>query len=203
MVTAFVLSRIPVNSTDVDPKKEVVIYLKSNGVHTDIVVPVKNEIKDWTTDIKYLQTTANDSTMQFVAFGWGNKDFYLNTPEWSDLKFTTAFKAAFHIGETAMHTQFYNTLSENEKCRKIEISKAEYQKLADYISASFSRNVFGKTQWISGEHYNQHDAFYEANGKYDLFNTCNSWTNSALKNSNQKAVVWALTDSAILRQYQD
>lgn len=202
-IATFVLSRIEVNSEDLDTKKEVVIYLKSNGVHTDIVVPVKNEIKDWTSDIKYLQTVANDSTRQFLAFGWGNRDFYLNTPEWSDLKFSTAFKAAFHIGESAMHTQFYDHLIENERCRKIEISNDEYQKLVEYISNSFSKDDKSQVRWIADQHYNNYDAFYEANGKYDLFNTCNSWTNRALKTSEQKAAVWALTDSDILRHYED
>lgn len=203
LIAAFVLSRILVNSTDYDPKKEITIFLKSNGVHTDIVVPVTNEIKDWSKDIRYSQTVAKDSTMRFVAIGWGNKDFYLNTPEWSDLKFSTAFKAAFHIGETAMHTQFYHNLTENENCYRIDISEAEYQKLVNFISDSFSKDASGQTQWISGSHYNSYDAFYEANGKYDLFNTCNSWTNRALKTSGQKASVWALTDTAILRHYED
>ncbi len=201
-IAAFVLSRITVNSKDKDPKKEVVIYLKSNGIHTDIALPVKNEIKDWSNEIKYSHTISNDSTMQFVAFGWGNKDFYLNTPDWSDLKFSTAFKAAFHIGSSAMHTQFYYNLSESERCRKIEISQEEYKKLVRYISESFTKEN-NEVQLISGQHYNDHDAFYEANGKYDLFNTCNSWTNCALKTSGQKAAVWALTDSAILRHYAD
>jgi len=56
---------------------------------------------------------------------------------------------------------------------------------------------------IQDHNYNQNDAFYEANGKYDLFNTCNSWTNSALKISGQKAAFWALTDTAILQHYND
>jgi uncharacterized protein (TIGR02117 family) len=202
-VSAFMLSLITLNSVDPDPANEVTVFLRSNGVHTDIAVPVKNAIKDWSSEIRYSHTKASDSSAAYIAFGWGNKDFYLNTPEWSDLKFSTAFKAAFHIGETAMHTQFYGQLYESGRCRKIQMSNTEYRKLAGYISDSFARDKNGSVQLIPGRHYNENDAFYEANGKYDLFNTCNSWTNGALKVSGQKAAVWALTDTALLHHYSN
>ena len=109
LVSAYVLSKIQVNSVDLDKQQDVTIYIKSNGVHTDIVLPAKNDIKDWTTEIQYSHTISKDSTLNYIAFGWGNKDFYLDTPEWTDLKMTTALKAAFHMGNTAMHTQFYSS----------------------------------------------------------------------------------------------
>ena len=53
-------------------------------------------------------TKSKDSTAEYLAFGWGDKGFYLDTPEWSDLKASTAFKAAFALGNSAMHTTFIN-----------------------------------------------------------------------------------------------
>jgi len=201
LVVSFVLSRITVNSEDVDAASDVSIFIKSNGVHTDIVLPLKNEIKDWTSLLQWKHTKSKDSVFQYVAIGWGDRDFYLNTPTWSDLKVTTALKAALHLGNSAMHTQFYATISESEKCKKIEISSAEYRKLVDFISESFRVNESGNFSPILNAHYNANDAFYEANGTYDLFTTCNSWTNSALKVAKQRAAVWALTDNDILRHY--
>ena len=43
-VTAFTLSRISVNE-DLSKNGPISIYIKSNGVHTDIVVPVKTKQK--------------------------------------------------------------------------------------------------------------------------------------------------------------
>ncbi|MDI1255918.1 MAG: TIGR02117 family protein [Flavobacterium sp.] len=200
LISAFALSRITVNS-EVESGNEVAIYIKTNGVHTDIVVPVKNEIIDWTKAIQFSHTIAKDSTAQYLAFGWGDRGFYLNTPQWSDLKVSTACNAAFYLGTSVMHTQFYNSLSESETCKKIMISQTDYVKLAAYISESFHKDASNNIVWISGSSYGKNDAFYEAKGKYSLFKTCNTWANTALKAANQKAALWTATDSGIFCHY--
>lgn len=48
--------------------------------------------------------------------------------------------------------------------------------------------------------YGKTDAFYEAKGKYSLFKTCNTWTNNALKASEQRACVWTIFQSGIFYQ---
>ena len=201
LLSVFGLSHITVNS---EPKKsdDVAIYINSNGVHTDIVVPLKNEVKDWTKDILYSQTKSKDSIANFVAFGWGDKGFYLDTPEWSDLKASTAFKAAFYLGTSAMHTRFYKNMKEDEECVKIMISKQDYTDLVHYITESFQMDEGKKILWIKDRSYGQYDAFYEANGKYSLFYTCNTWANNALKAAHQKAALWTPYDKGIFCHYK-
>lgn len=199
---AFILSKITVNSQSDQQGREVPIYIKTNGVHTDIVVPAKNIIKDWTQEIKFENTQAQDSTAQFIAFGWGDKGFYLDTPEWSDLKASTAFNAAFGLGNSAIHTTFYKNVRESKDCIKVMISKENYQKLTDYIESSFQLDLDQKPIFISATTYGKNDSFYEAQGKYNLFHTCNSWANGALKASNQKAALWTVTDSGIFCHYK-
>lgn len=199
---ALVLPRFSVNSKDENPKEDVAIYIKSNGVHTDIVVPIKTEYKDWSTKIKFEHIPSKDSKMQFIGFGWGDKGFYLNTPEWSDLKFSTAFNAAFYLGTSAMHATFYKQIKEKENCIKINISKEEYANLIKYIEDSFQVDSEGNPILINATTYGQNDSFYEANRKYSLFYTCNTWANNALKSADQKAAVWTPTDTGISRHYR-
>lgn len=200
ILATLILSHIPLNAS---PKisNDVAIYIKSNGVHTDIVVPLKNDVKDWSKEILYTHTKAQDSQMEFVAFGWGDKGFYLDTPRWADLKASTAFKAAFYMGTSAMHTSFYKTLAEDKDCVKIFISKQDYKYLVAYISDSFAYED-AKLLWIENRSYGRFDAFYEANGKYSLFYTCNTWANNALKAANQKAALWTPYDDGIFTHYR-
>lgn len=202
LLFAFVLSRIPVNSKDEDKTEDVTIYIKTNGVHTDIVVPIKTEFKDWSEKVQFAHIRSQDSTMQYIGFGWGDKGFYLNTPEWADLKFSTAFNAAFYLGTSAMHATFYKQIRESESCVKINISKAEYQKLIAYIEDSFQHDADGNPILINATTYGQNDSFYEANRKYHLFYTCNTWANNALKRANQKAALWTPSDTGIFCHYQ-
>jgi uncharacterized protein (TIGR02117 family) len=197
----FGLSKITVNN-NVAQKQEVEVFIKTNGVHTDIIVPIKNEIKDWSKEIKFNQTKSKDSLMNYVAIGWGDKGFYLNTPQWSDLKVSTAIKAATGLSTSAIHTTFYKSVSENKNCKKIIISKSNYQKLVAYITTSFQEDSNKKIQWISGHNYAQNDAFYEAKGSYNLFYTCNTWANNALKDSNQKSAFWTPYDGGIFCHYE-
>lgn len=202
VLAAVGLSHITVNSEPVQ-SNDVTIYINSNGVHTDIVVPIKNEVKDWTADILFAHTKSRDSIMNYVAFGWGDKGFYLDTPEWSDLKVSTAAVAAFHLGTSAMHTRFYNQLKEDAECVKITISKEDYTALVSYISESFQYDDDDKKViWITGRSYGNYDAFYEANRKYSLFYTCNTWANNALKAANQKAALWTPYDKGIFCHYK-
>jgi len=195
------LSRITVNS-EPEESEDVEIFINSNGVHTDVVIPIKNNIKDWSKDILFAHTKANDSMMKYVAFGWGDKGFYLDTPEWSDLKASTAAKAAFYLGTSAMHTQFYRNIKLDKDCVRLTISNKDYQELVKYITDSFALDKQGKVQWIANRSYNNYDAFYEATGKYSLFYTCNTWTNNALKAANQRAALWTTYDKGVLCHYR-
>lgn len=202
VAAAFLISKITVNSTAENQSKDVCIYIKTNGVHTDIVVPVKNEIKDWSSQIKFENTKLKDSTAIYLAFGWGDKGFYLDTPEWSDLKVSTAFNAAFGLGSTAIHTTFYKTITVNASCVKIDVSKENYKKIVATIENTFQLDTNQNPQVIEAITYGNTDSFYEAKGKYSLFHTCNSWANGVLKTANQKAAFWTVTDSGIFCHYQ-
>jgi len=201
LLCAFILSRIAVDR-EAGNSSDVTIFIKTNGVHTDIVVPVKNDQFDWSQDIKFENTVSKDSIEKYVAFGWGDKGFYLETPTWGDLTFTTAFKAAFALGTAAIHATFYKEMKEADDCVRINISKAQYQRLIEFISKSFKRNESGKVIYIpTNAMYGKDDAFYDAGGSYSLLHTCNTWSNNALKKCGQKACLWTPFDKGIFYQY--
>lgn len=195
------LSRIAVNNNAFQQPKEVEIFLLSNGVHTDIVVPLQNEVKDWSKSVRIENTKAKDFSVKYVAFGWGDKGFYLETPIWADLKMSTALKAATGLSSSAIHTTFYKNMRENESCKKILISKENYTKLVSYIEASFQIKNERLLQIATNYTYGNNDAFYEAKGSYSLFYTCNTWANSALKAARQKTSLWTVYDKGIFYHY--
>jgi uncharacterized protein (TIGR02117 family) len=191
MLVFLLLSTITVNNQAEETPDGIDIYLFSNGVHVDIVLPLKNEYKDWSTQIDYRNTLDKDSALHYLAFGWGDKGFYLETPAWSELQFTVAFKAAFYLSTTAMHTTFYGEMTENELCRRIRVDRATYQKIVQYVENRFQRDAAGNFIPIFNVPlYGRDDSFYEAKGRYSLFFTCNTWVNQCLKQAGLKACVW-------------
>jgi len=202
LLVVTLLSYISVNDGLVKSHKEIPIYILTNGVHTDVVLPLKSEHYDWTNQLKTEHTKAKDTTMNYVALGWGDKGFYLETPTWADLKASTALKAASGLSSSAMHVTFYKEMKESKSCKKLQISSDNYKKLILFINESFQTKS-GEFLKIETEAvYGKHDVFYEANGSYSLFYTCNSWANQALKAANQKAALWTISDSGIFRHYE-
>jgi uncharacterized protein (TIGR02117 family) len=202
LIAVFCLSKITINQ-EPNTKPEVEIYILTNGVHTDIVMPRKTDQMDWSKQVKFENTKAADSTYKYIAMGWGDKGFYLETPEWSDLKASVAFKAASGLSTTAIHATYYKNLKEGDDCKKITISKEQYDRLIKYISESFQKDASGNFLNIkTNANYGKTDAFYEAIGSYSLFHTCNTWANSALKVSGQKCCFWTATDSGIFSKYK-
>ena len=200
IIVIFILSAITVNETPSSADDEITIYILSNGVHTDIVVPTSTELIDWSSLIKYENSSSQEKGLPLLAIGWGDKGFYLNTPTWGDLTFKTAFKAVSGLSTSAMHCTYYSKLSKSDQCIPLKISKKEYQALIDFIRESFLIEE-NNPIYIPNEHYGVNDSFYEAKGTYNIAYTCNTWSNQALKACNQKACLWTLFDFAILNKY--
>lgn len=207
LIIIYLLAVIILPLISVNKKKEneldktISIYILTNGMHTDIVVPIKTDVIDWSVTIPFTDTKSK-KVFENIAFGWGDKGFYLNTPEWSDLKPSTAINAAFG-GTTAMHITFYNDLYVGENCKKIKISIEDYKNLVQFMKNSFALDSNRKIQYIKTDAlYGDNDSFYEANGRYSIFYTCNTWAASALKSANQKAPLWTATQQGIFYHYR-
>lgn len=193
LLFAIILSIIPVNTSYVEPQEGVDIYIESNGVHTDILVPVKSSQIDWTSKVDTQFFNPAKREFKYIAFGWGDKGFYLDTPTWADLKFSTAIKALFWLGTSAMHVSYSEYVPiPGKDTKKIRISNEQYEELIQFINESFQTDASGKFIPINCCHYEgMNDNFFEAKGKYNLFRTCNTWTNKGLKTAGVKTAFWA------------
>lgn len=198
---AWCLSRVTVNR-DVRPGDYTTVYILTNGAHTDIVVPLHTDVIDWGERVKIDDTKGRDHTAQYAAFGWGDKGFYMEIDTWDELTLPIAFKASFWLSTTAMHVTFYRQMTENERCKGLRISREQYESLVQYILKRFQTDSDGNFIGIETDAlYGDNDAFYEAVGRYNLFFTCNTWANGALKAAGQKAAAWTIFDTGIFYHY--
>lgn len=199
-LAAIVLSLIPVNRTAELPD-EITIYLVSNGVHLDLLLPIENDVKNWNEEVS--PHPEIKAYIKYVGIGWGDKEFYLETPQWSDLRFSVAIRALSGKNPSAIHVNFYNKVRLDHWSRKLQISKEQYHLMVGFIEQSFKQDESGRTIIIPGAGYNQYDLFYEANQSYSLFYTCNTWTNSCLKHAGLPACAWTPFDKGVLLNYPD
>ncbi len=197
---ALFLGLLPVNARFLPAEGGVTIYVLSNGVHTDIVVPTISEEIDWRQTIDPAAFRADVRQAPYLGIGWGDKGFYLETPTWAELKPSIAFRAAFLPSPTAMHVTYHlQTPQVDDKCHPIRISRAQYRQLIDYIQRSFERQD-GIPMLIAGSGYGPTDNFFEAIGAYNLVKTCNMWVVCGLKEIGVRTAVWSPFDKAIFYQ---
>lgn len=188
---SFLLTYIPVNNNQPEEPGPNRIYAHSNGVHLDLVFPLVLVPDQLRSQLTY----APDA--QLLAIGWGDKGFYLDTPTWAELSLKVAIKAMFLPSPTAMHVTEHSTKSASWS--RIDLTDEQLGQLWDYITATFHTNASGKITELVGQGYTDHDRFYEANGNYSMFKTCNSWVNTGLRRIGVKTAIWTPMDKGVLR----
>lgn len=206
LLIAVVLAIIPSNAENISntstDKHEV--YVLKSGPHSDFFVPVKSAVHDWAIDFPYSNNINPDTNLAYVAIGWGDKDFYLNTPTWGDLTSGTALAATFGTGTAAVHASYYYGVPSDRPIIKLELTTEQYHRLVDYIRGTLQCNEKGERimcvsdfPGVNGDH----DRYYDAYGTYSLVFTCNTWINNGLKASGQKACLWTGFADGIFYQY--
>jgi uncharacterized protein (TIGR02117 family) len=197
---AAVLGMIPVNRDFQAAPDGIDIYIRANQVHADILLPIQSPAFDWRTLLDAREFHPSDPAEQYIAFGWGDRGFYLETPGWSDLRASTALIALSGQGRSVVHIDAQAAPVIAADVRRMRISAAQLQLLTQYIDASFARSDAGTVKRIEGVRYGLHDAFYEARGSYSAFVTCNEWVRRALSQAGIRTAAWAPFSWAVLYQ---
>ena len=174
---------IPVNNNFESTPNGVEVFITSSAVHADLVMPLRHEAIDWRERFPAECFSGNTNGATHVAIGWGDKGFYLETPTWADLRFSTACRALLWPSDSCMHVVLTGKEYLGEDARSVVMSMEEYQQLVDFIQSSFRVDDDGANIQIEGVAYATNDAFFEAFGSYHCVNTCNSWVGRAMRSA--------------------
>jgi uncharacterized protein (TIGR02117 family) len=198
-LAALILGLVPANVSFHQPAEGVTIFIRGNGVHTWIVMPKVSEEMDWRPYARpeHLRDPRWGNA-DHVAIGYGNREFYLNTPTWGDLSVRTAALALFGSGPTLLHVEHVDRPTPDQWQRPIRITRAQYRRLAGYIQARFHLDSGGRPIPLIGRGFGPSDMFYEANGGYSFILTCNEWTGRALRTAGVRTGVWTPFEQSIM-----
>lgn len=195
LVMAFSLSVLAVPVKGVNCQTRTTIYLQHSLVHADIAIPRDILSKETLSEIVLPEPTGFGPS-KYLVFGLGDRDIYINTPNWGDLQARYALKALFLPTDRAVHVEPAYRVYDG--WIPLELCKEQIQTLETYIRASFKRNDVGGVKALDGLTYSGFDKFYEAVGTYNLFNSCNNWTNGGLKAAGVKSPIWSPLPQGII-----
>ncbi|MFK7936814.1 MAG: TIGR02117 family protein [Saprospiraceae bacterium] len=195
ILASIILAYIPVNKTPLACKDSTSIYVSSNGMHVDLILPKRAVAAELRNQLKL------PPQAKYVSIGWGDKGFYLDTPTWAELKFSTACEAMLINSETAMHVTYFT--GERGSWKTAEVCADNLAALNQYISASFQKDANGAIDEIEGAGYGKTDRFYEAIGNYNAIKTCNIWANRGLKIAGVQTGVWTPFEFGVMWHFPD
>ena len=173
-------------------------YVLSNGVHTDLVLPVRSAAIDWRALFDPHDAKAPPDA-EFVAIGWGDRDFYLHTPTWADLTLRRAVGALFGANASLLHVTWLTRVQLRQGAYAMPLSQRQYLALVAHVRGSLPG---GRTIALPGAGYGPDDAFYEAKGSYHLFETCNTWTGRGLRRAGVPVSRWTPFDFNVVGRLQ-
>lgn len=205
LAAAIVLGAIPLHRDWRHADDGVTVWLTTNGVHAGLAMPARHALMDWTALFPPVHNAhQNDADVDdYVTVGWGDRTFFLDVPQWRDLRPAIALNAISGRDATAMHVEYGPEPTRDATAIRLTVTPEGYANLVAYIRRSVTVDASGVAVWIPGRHYDVNDAFYEARGRYSLFVTCNQWTRDALAAGGVRVPVWSPFDKALFWQLRD
>jgi uncharacterized protein (TIGR02117 family) len=173
---AYIFTLFPKDISNTTVKKKN-IHILYSSIHTDIVFNIK--------DINLSKFPKfKEKKVGYLAFGWGDKETYLNTPKLGDIKLSTTLKALFLNTPSLMHVSYIPNIFRYKNIKTIKLSNTQ----SNHLETSIIKNFSSKRKVYKG--YEGEDFFYNAKDKYNLINTCNTWTGDKLRESNISVAYW-------------
>lgn len=188
---------IPTNRSYRPAANGIPVFVTTNGFHTDIILPVQNRRDKCFRILQQSDLSTKYANYPYVSFGWGDRNFYMESYNNHFPAVTTILSTLFIPGKTLMHIDFYAGAPRTGKqVKKLMLTPEQYERLVDFINTSFlsEQDVLAKLPQAG---YYDTDYFFEANGRYHLFNTCNVWTGEALAAAGIKVSYWTPLESAV------
>ena len=168
------------------------IYLVNYSWHTGIII----RIADIDTSV---WPESNDfGKFSYIDVGWGDEKFY-RTPGFDP---ALAAKALFYPTPSALRIQgidfpIENYLRYTDNAEIIKVTQEELKTLCGYIHETYFTSNSGEPV-ILEKLSEGRIIFYKARGKYDAFNTCNTWIAKGLYAAGFKELDWNLSTVAEL-----
>lgn len=198
LLTAWIGAAIPRNHAWTEPFADeagvVSIMVGTNGVHTELVLPLVTPGMDWRPLFPAADVPAADQPYTHVAVGWGEREVFLNTPTWADLDPVDAIRALIG-GDALLHVAHYVRPAPGPDNRPLRMRAQEYARLVQRIRAALPPDH--RRARYPG--YATHDVFYDAVGTYSWRNTCNQWTADTLAAAGVRIGTWSPLAGGVMR----
>lgn len=192
LTIGLVASYIPVNDEVPSNQATDTLYVVSNGLHVDLIIP-----------LEHMETLVQkglrvESNTRYLGIGWGDEGFFLNTRTWDDFTVPVAAEALFWPTPSLMHVNVH--AEKRSGWLPVEVTQAQLKVLVQEVTGQFVLKD-GRVHMHAEPGYTANDDFYYAKDEYSCLFTCNTWINDLLKKAGLPAALWTPFDFGITSKY--
>ncbi len=173
------------------------IYLLTSLLHADFAIAVDDALRARFAFLGDAGVPIGHENLKYLVFGWGAREFYLNTPTLSQVRPVPAVRGIFG-DSTVMHVMAATDVSKAPSSVAVTLPPGGREKLLSFIEASFARSG-NSTLPITGRNYGMADAFYVAEGGFNILTPCNIWVAKGLRQAGLDTGAWTPTTWSLLR----
>ncbi len=151
------------------------VYIVNHGLHTGIAFPKKDAAP-------YMHSFNDFKHARYLEIGWGDEIYYQTDPNtlWMGIQ------ALFWPTDSVIHVAALQTdpvtYFPNQEVVQLKLSQIGFNSMVKVIYNSFALNQQGEPIKLAKGLYGT-SRFYRAEGKFHLFNNCNTWSARAIRSS--------------------
>ena len=190
LAAAAVGGLIPGRTADLPQGDTVEIALLYGPIHVDFLLPATDETRAGMGFAAAAGVPVDHPDVRHVLVGWGARDFYTTAGTYSDITASATLRAV--TGDSAvLRIDVIGAFQAGFDPPRLRLSQAQYAALLEAIAAS----ALGPP--IPGAGFTGTDGFVEAEGRFHLFRTCNTWVSRMLRAAGVPAGLWTPTPLAV------
>jgi uncharacterized protein (TIGR02117 family) len=179
---------VPAGAREGEATRRVLVL--ANPIHTDIAFPADQDVLERFGFLADAGLPIDNPNVRWIVAGWGGREFYLETPEWSQLKAGPLFKGLTR-DRSVMHMAVAGEIDEAAAgVLPLDLSQDDFDRIVDATMAGFATDAGGRLEMIEGRSYGEYDRFYEANGAFTALLGCNTWTGAVLRAGGIRTGLW-------------
>ena len=172
------------------------VYVIDHGLHTGLVIETRFVLES----LGLEDSVYRD--YRFVEFGRGDAGFYQEEQP----AFSTTLAALFVSTPAVIHIRGYNNPPDRRyplsQTLEVRLSKPALEKLINAVVQSFALSDEGKAIEV-GKGVDARSNFFQANGTYHMFYTCNNWTAEMVELADYPINHrWAFFAGSVMRQIE-
>lgn len=191
----FVGAVIPGKHADLPSGTEVLIGLARGPIHYDFLLPMTPEVRAQFGFAEAAGVPVAAPQAEWLSVGWGSEAFYTSAGSYADIRPGAVFTAI--TGDRAvLRLDVAGDISRVEGIQYLTLSEPQFAVLLARLAADFQRDQTGAALPLAAR-FNEHDAFFEAKGRFNIFHPCNAWLGEVLREAGVPFGIWTPTPQAV------